>query len=101
MLEVVDERERLAHGRQQDVAARLVRLGLDREPEVVALVEDVRAEQVERLLVAVEGGPYVLGRARFGALAAAPGDVDLGAQFGGEVDVAHCLGEREPSYVAV
>src|SRR5437763_11378818 len=38
VLERVDERQRVPHGGQQDVAARLVRLRLDREPDVVALV---------------------------------------------------------------
>ena len=53
-LEGLDERQRVADRRQQDVAARLVGLGLDREPQVVALVGDVLAEEVEGLLVAVE-----------------------------------------------
>ena len=74
-------------GRQQDVAAGLVGLGLDREAQVVALVEDVVAEDVERLLVAVERGLDVLGRPGLGALAAAPGHEDLRAELGGEVDV--------------
>ena len=47
-------------GRQQDVAARLVRLRLDREAEVVALLPDVGAEQVHRLLVPVERRVHVL-----------------------------------------
>ncbi len=97
----LDERERVADGGQQDVAARLVGLRLDREPQVVAAVDDVLAEQVERLLVAVQRGGDVLGRAVLRALAAAPGDVDLGAELGGQVDVAHHLADREPAYVAV
>ena len=63
-VEGLDERQRVADGRQQDVAARLVGLGLDREPQVVALVDDVLAEEVERLLVAVERGRDVLRRRR-------------------------------------
>src|SRR5690606_27892889 len=46
VLELVDEGERVADRRQQDVAAGLVGLGLDREADVVALVERVLAEQV-------------------------------------------------------
>ena len=87
--------------RQQDVAAGLVGLGLDREPHVVALVHDVLREQVHGLLVAIEGRADVLGRTRLGALAAAPADVRLGAEFGGQVEVAHHLADREAAYVAV
>ena len=57
VLERVDEGERVADGRQQDVAAGLVRLGLDGEAQVVALVGDVLAEQVHGLAVAVERLP--------------------------------------------
>jgi hypothetical protein len=53
-LERVDERERVAERRQQDVAAGLVGLRLDREADVVALVGDVVAEQVDGLAVALE-----------------------------------------------
>ena len=49
-LELVDEGEGVAEGGEQDVAARLVRLGLDGEAQVVALLVDVLAEQVEGLL---------------------------------------------------
>ena len=38
VLELGDEGQRVPDRRQQDVAARLVRLGLDGEPDVVALV---------------------------------------------------------------
>src|SRR5690606_41113836 len=52
--ELVDERQRVAHGGQQDVAARLVRLRLDREAQIVPLADHVLAEQVEGLLHAVD-----------------------------------------------
>ena len=54
LVELGDQRERVADGRQQDVAAGLVGLGLEGEADVVATVLDVGAEQVERLRVAVE-----------------------------------------------
>ena len=41
VLQLVDERQRVADGRQEDVAAGLVRLGLEGEADVVALVVDV------------------------------------------------------------
>src|SRR4051794_34365127 len=46
VLQLVDEGERVPDGRQQDVAARLVRLRLDGEPEVVALLEHVVTQHV-------------------------------------------------------
>ena len=68
VLERADERERVADGRQQDVAARLVGLGLDGEPDAVALVDRrTAASSVEALAVAVERGPDVLGRRRLSA----------------------------------
>src|SRR6202042_1470215 len=57
-LKAVDECQCVADGRQQDVAARLVRLWLDREPDGIALPGDVLAEQVEGLLEAVERDPH-------------------------------------------
>ena len=101
LVELVDERERVADGGQQDVAARLVRLGLEGEPDVVALVAHVGAEQVQALLVAVERGGDVLAAAGLRALAAAPQHVGLGAQLGGEVDVAQHLGDGVPADGAV
>jgi hypothetical protein len=53
-LERVDEGEGVPDRRQQDVAARLVRLRLDREADVVALADDVVAEEVDGLAVALQ-----------------------------------------------
>ena len=100
-LQALDERQGVADGRQQDVAARLVRLGLDRELQVVALLDDVLAEQVEGLLHAVEGDAHVLGAAGLGALTAAPGDVGLGAELDREVDVADRLAQGVAAHVTV
>ena len=91
----------MAEGRQQDVAAGLVRLGLDGEPDVVALVGDVLAEQVDGLAVALERLPDVLRGVVLGALAAAPHDEGLGAELGGEVEVADHLAHREAAHGAV
>ena len=99
--ELVDEGQRVPDGGQQDVAAGLVGLGLDREAEVVALVEDVVAEQVEGLAVAVERGLHVLGRPRLGTLAPAPGHEHLRAELGGEVHLVEGLADREAADVAV
>ena len=52
--EPLDERERVAHRRQEDVAARLVRLRLDPEAHVVAAVDHVLAAEVDGLAIALE-----------------------------------------------
>lgn len=49
-LQALDEGQGVTDGGQQDVTARLVRLRLDREPQVVALRGHVLGEQVEGLL---------------------------------------------------
>src|SRR5262245_63745639 len=51
MLECRDEREHVARGGQEDVAARLVRLCLEGNPQVVALRADILAQEVDRLAV--------------------------------------------------
>ncbi len=88
-------------GRQEDVAAGLVGLGLEREADVVLLVLDVAGEEVERLGVAGQRVARVLGRGRLHALAAAPEHVDRGAELGGDVDVAHRLLDRVPADLRV
>ena len=99
--QLLDERQRVPDGRQQDVAARLVGLGLDGEPQVVAAVEHEAAQQVHRLAVAVERGPDVLGRVVLAALATAPQHERLRAELGGQLDVAQHLPQREPAHGAV
>ena len=101
VLQRADEGQGVADGGEQDVAAGLVGLGLDREPEAVAPVEHVLAEEVEALLVAVEGHPDVLGGVGLGPLAAAPEHVGVGAQLGRQVEVAHDLADRVAAHVAV
>ena len=80
-------------GRQQDVAARLVGLGLDREPHVVALVDDVLRQHLQTLGIAVEGGADVLAGVALGTFAAAPEHVGLGTELGREVEVAQDLAQ--------
>ena len=61
MRELVDERERMADGWQEEIAAGLVGLGLDGDVELVAAIEDVLAAQVDRLGVTIERGGNVRG----------------------------------------
>ncbi len=100
-LQPLDEGEGVADRGQQNVAARLVGLGLDGELQVVALLDDVLAEEIEGLLHPVQGGPYVLGRPGLRAFPSAPGHIGAGAQLGGQVDVAECLAQRVAADAAV
>ena len=59
-----DEVQRVPDRGQEDVAARLVGLRLEREAQVVALGDDVVHEHVDRLAVALERVARVLGRRR-------------------------------------
>ncbi|MBG9885071.1 hypothetical protein ABE10_00415 [Bacillus toyonensis] len=86
---------------QEDVAARLVRLRLDRETDVVPAVGDVGGEQVHRLAVALQGEAHVLRRVILRPLAPAPHDERPGPELGGEVEVAQRLSQCEPSDRAV
>ena len=86
---------------EEDVAAGLVRLGLDREADVVALVGDVVAEQVHGLAVPLEGLADVLRGVVLRTLAPAPHDKRLGAEGRCEVEVAEHLAQREAAHVAV
>ena len=91
----------MADSRQQDVAARLVGLGLDGKTHGIAAVEHVGAQSVDGLLHAVEGGPHVLAGVRLGALPAPPGDVGLRPKFSCQVDVAQCLAQGIAADAAV
>jgi hypothetical protein len=93
--------QRVPDGRQEDVAARLVGLRLEGEAQLVALRDDVVAQHVDRLAVAVERVARVLGDGRLGALAPAPEDVDLRAELDAEVDRAHRLADRRAADAAV
>ena len=96
-----DEAERVPDGGQEDVAARLVGLGLQPDPEVVALGLDVRSDRVQALPVAVQGGVQVLGAVVLGPLAATPHHEGGGTHLGGEVDRGQHLAQAEAAYRAV
>ena len=101
VLELGDQRQGVPGGRQEDVAARLVRLGLQRDPQVVALRLDVAGDGVEALLVALHRGVDVLGAVVLAALAPAPHDEGRRTQLGGQVDRAQHLAQPEPAHAAV
>ena len=100
-LEGFDERDGVTDGGQQDVAAGLVGLGLNRETDVVALVCDVVTKQVESFAVALEGGANVFRGVVFCTFATAPHDEGLGAEFDAEFELAHCFAHGEATNPAV
>ena len=61
----------------------------------------VLPEEVEGLLVAVEGRAHVLRGAGLGTLATAPRDKGARPEVGSEVEVVQGLAEGEPAHVAV
>ena len=101
VVQLGNEGQGVADGGQEDVTTGLVRLGLQTDLEVVALVLDVLGDGVQALLVAVEGRVEVLGGVVLSALTTTPHDKGLGAQLGGEIDVAQDLAQAEAADRAV
>ena len=91
MIDRGDEGEHAADRRQIQVAARLVRLRLDGELDVVALAENVVAQEVDGLAEPLGRLDRILAGVDLDAFAAAPEDEHLRAQVGGHVDGAHHL----------
>src|SRR5262249_28786772 len=89
-----DEAEHRAGGRQVDVASRLVRLRLEREPVVVLLVARVLAEEVDGVPHALHRVERVLGRVRLRPFPAAPHHVDARAELVAEIHRPHRLLQR-------
>ncbi len=92
ILELIDEGERMADGRQKEVTPWLVWLGLECEAQVVSAVANVDAEDIDRLRIAVKGRTYVLGGIALDAFASTPHHVDAGAQLNTKVDGVKGLG---------
>ncbi len=101
VVERVDEGDRVADARQEDVAARLVGLRLQRDAQVVALLLDVGGDGVDALRVAGVRRDEVLRVVVLGALAAAPHDERGGAHLGGVVDAAQHLLQAVAAHGAV
>src|SRR5262245_55332415 len=89
VIERVDETQVGAGRREVDVAARLVRLGLERELVAVALRDRIFAEEVHRFAEPLYRLAGVSPRVDLGAFAPPPEDVYLRAYFGAEVHRAH------------
>jgi hypothetical protein len=65
------------------------------------VVDDIPGEEVERLLVAVQGGADVHCGAGFGALAPSPEDDDLRTELSGEIEIVEHLAEHEAAPLTV
>ena len=98
MLQGFDEGERMAECGQQDVAPRLVRLRFDGEADSVSLVDHIVAEQVDGFAVAFERTADVLGHVVLRTLPPTPHHEGFRAQFGGKVEVAEHLADREAAH---
>ncbi len=90
--EHADEGQRMADRGQQDVATRLVGLGFQRDAQPEPSGLDVLADEVDALLVPIEGQPDIFGCVGLHPLAPTPHDedlrVELGAQLGGLAGLA-------------
>ena len=101
MVERFDESQHRAGGRQEQVAARLVGFGLQREAQVVALVADVAEQEVQRVAEQLVAAGQVFSGVNFGALAAAPEHVRLGPELNPQVDGAHGLLDGELTHLGI
>ena len=88
-----DEGQHVSDRWQEQVAPRLIGLGLEGEAQLVAATTHVGAQGVDGFGVAVEGGSHVLGGVTLDALTSAPADVHRGAQLDAEVDGIHGPGQ--------
>ena len=96
-LGVIERRDEREHGtgrREVDVAPRFVRLGLEREAQVIALILDVRAQEVHRVPVPAERHQRVLRGVGLHALAAAPEHVGRRTELHAQIDRPHRLLQR-------
>ena len=97
MIQRVDQRQCVPDRREEDVAAGLVRLRLQRELVVVALRDGVFTEEVERVAEPLHRLLRILRGVGLRALSAAPEDVRRRAELLAEVHRAHGLLQRVPA----
>src|SRR5207302_1733080 len=86
MVERSDEAEHRADRRKVDIAARLIRLRLQRKLQIILLVAHIITQEIERLAEAFEALLWVLAGVRLDTLAPTPKDVELGTQFHAKVN---------------
>ena len=97
MIDRGDEGQHAADGRQVEVAARLIRLGLNAELDVVIVGQDIFAQEVDRLAEPAGRLDRVLAGIDLDPLAPAPEDKYLRFQLGRDVQRVHdLLGSEGP-----
>src|ERR1700722_13563689 len=101
MLQLRDEGKRVPDGGKENVAARLIGLGLDGKTHGVALLDDIPGEDVEGLLVAVKRGANVLCGAGLRTFATSPEHHDARTELGSEIEVVQHFAQRETAHLAV
>src|SRR5262249_58437092 len=86
-----DETQVRGSRRKVDVAARLVRFGLERETQLVLLIDRVLAQKIDRLAEALDRLDRILRRVDLCTFASAPEDIGARAELDAEVHRAHGL----------
>ena len=101
VVERLDEGQHVADRRQIEVAARLVRLRLQREAQIIALIDHIFTQKVERLLEPFSGIGRTLAGVRLCAFPPAPEDIRAGAALNAQVDGGHRLLQRVGPHLRV
>ncbi|GAJ84903.1 hypothetical protein NBRGN_080_00270 [Nocardia brasiliensis NBRC 14402] len=101
MRERPDEHQRTPDGRQQDIAARLIRFRLDREPQIVAALAHESGQHIQAFAVTVQCGAHILGTVVLRAFTTAPQHIGARPQFGSQLHISKHLAQREPAHRAI
>ena len=101
MIEGRNEREHRAGGGQIDIAARFVWFGFEREFVVVALVDRILGEEIQRFAIPLQCFARVFRRIDLGTFAAAPEHVNVRAQFRAQVHRPHRLLQRIEAHARI
>jgi hypothetical protein len=101
MLQRGDEAEHRAGRRQVDVAPRLVRLGLEREAELIAAVDAEARQPVQGIAEALQREQRILAGLGLDTLAPTPEHVGRGAELDAELDRARRLLQGEGAHAGV
>ena len=101
MIQRRNERQIRRGRREVDVAARLVRLGFEREPERVPLIVRVLAQEIDRVAEPLDRFDRILRGVDLRALSPTPEHIRARAQLDAEVHRTHRLLERVGADVGV
>ena len=101
VVEGFDEGQHVADRGQVDIAARLVRLRLQREAQIISLIDHIFTQEVERLLEPFAGVGRIFAGIGLGAFPPAPEDVCAGAALHAQVDGGHRFLQRVGPHLRV